>query len=90
MFLFTVCGVSHHSLYIMWIFCLLQLFIDIYFKLFTYCTNGNYSRLYLAQFHIGNPFLFSRADLEVDLFTFWGVYDPLFFSVIGDELTTFI
>ena len=55
-----------------------------------YYLNLHYSRIFLAQFHIGHPFPLSVVALDVDIFPFWYVYDPLFFSVIGDTVASFL
>ena len=45
----------------------------VYPYFFPYSLNGHYSRICLAQFHIGYHFESSRVVLELDIFTFWGI-----------------
>ena len=88
--LFGIYGVSHHSLHFTYQYFLFRLFLGITFKLFPYFPNVHYYRLYIAYFHIGNPLELSIVMLEAGLSPLWGVYDPLFFSVIGDAVNRFL
>ena len=67
-----------------WVF---HLFLGLALKLFPYSMEFHHYRFCLTQSYIHNPFALSRVVLEIYIFPFSGVHDPLLFSVVRDSVT---